>query len=289
MTGPDDEFDDFLTRRKPVFRRTSDDPLEPPAELDRLILSRAREAISAEPPQRVFRAPRWGMPVALAATLMLAVTVVMHVGSQKPAAAPTVALRSISREIPDPAAAPPSAPAMESASPASSAADAAYALHDESATDGPIVVDLSSPMSDKQEQARHEPARRARAAEVYANTAQPAPAAPPAGFVSEQEAARYAPPPEAGSGSRTLAREVPAPASGVVVNGARAEATSTGELRTDTAAVKAAADAPAYRRDSKTWMAEIERLRAAGDVARAEAELEEYKRAHRAYAVSPDR
>jgi len=73
------------------------------------------------------------------------------------------------------------------------------------------------------------------------------------------------------------------------VNGARAEATSTGELRTDTAAVKAAADAPAYRRDSKTWMAEIERLRAAGDVARAEAELEEYKRAHRAYAVSPDR
>ena len=30
MTGPDDEFDDFLARRKPLFRRPEDDPLEPP-------------------------------------------------------------------------------------------------------------------------------------------------------------------------------------------------------------------------------------------------------------------
>ena len=35
MTGPDDEFDDFLARRKPVFRRSTEDPFEPPEELDR--------------------------------------------------------------------------------------------------------------------------------------------------------------------------------------------------------------------------------------------------------------
>jgi NAD(P)-dependent dehydrogenase (short-subunit alcohol dehydrogenase family) len=35
--------------------------------------------------------------------------------------------------------------------------------------------------------------------------------------------------------------------------------------------------------------AEIERLRASGDNARADAELAEYKREHRAYAGAPDR
>lgn len=284
MTGPDDEFDDFLTRRKPVFRRTSDDPLEPPAELDRLILSRARAAISAEPPQRVFRAPRWGMPVALAATLMLAVTVVMQVGSQKPASAPAVAVQNISRELPGPAAAPPPpAPSMAAAAQARSA--------DESATAGPIVVDISSPAADKQELARSTPARRTRAAEAYANTAQPAPA-PPATFASEEEAARYEPAQEAVVSKRATAGAAGASPVGVVESGEQAVVSSTGELRTDSVAApaaKAAADAPAFRKDAKTWLAEIERLRAAGDVVRADAELEEYKRQHRAYAVSPDR
>ena len=54
------------------------------------------------------------------------------------------------------------------------------------------------------------------------------------------------------------------------------------------AAAAKAAEAPAWRRDSKSWLAEIERLRNAGDIARADAELAEYKRQHRAYAVSPD-
>ena len=48
MTGPDDEFDDFLKRRKPVFRRADDEMFEPPAELDRVVLRQAREAIEAD-------------------------------------------------------------------------------------------------------------------------------------------------------------------------------------------------------------------------------------------------
>jgi hypothetical protein len=53
-------------------------------------------------------------------------------------------------------------------------------------------------------------------------------------------------------------------------------------------AAKSAGD-PAWRRDTKSWLAEIERLRNAGDIARAEAELAEYKRQQRAYAGAPDR
>jgi hypothetical protein len=51
----------------------------------------------------------------------------------------------------------------------------------------------------------------------------------------------------------------------------------------------ASTEVPAWRRDAKTWLAEIARLRNAGDTARADAELAEYKRQQRAYAGAPDR
>ena len=79
MTGSDDEFDDFLKRRKPLFR-APDDMFEPPAELDRVVLRQAREAIESDRPLRVFRAPRWSAPIAIAATLVLAFTVMFHAG-----------------------------------------------------------------------------------------------------------------------------------------------------------------------------------------------------------------
>jgi hypothetical protein len=53
--------------------------------------------------------------------------------------------------------------------------------------------------------------------------------------------------------------------------------------------LKAPTQIPAWRRDSKTWLAEIERLRRAGNAAGAEAELAEFKRQQRAYAGAPDR
>jgi hypothetical protein len=55
------------------------------------------------------------------------------------------------------------------------------------------------------------------------------------------------------------------------------------------AAKPASADAPAWRRDSKTWQVEIERLRASGEHTRADADQADFNRQHRAYAVSPDR
>jgi hypothetical protein len=55
------------------------------------------------------------------------------------------------------------------------------------------------------------------------------------------------------------------------------------------APVAKAGEVPAWRRDSKSWQAEIQRLRDAGNNAAADAEYAEFKRQQRAYAVAPDR
>src|SRR5678816_1815017 len=111
MAGADDDFDDFLKRRKPVFR-SPDDMFEPPAELDRVVLRQAREAIESERPVRVFRNPRWAAPVALAATLVMAFTVLFYAGlprSQAPV--PEVTVQNIADRVDVPRAEAP----MESA------------------------------------------------------------------------------------------------------------------------------------------------------------------------------
>ena len=164
MSGPDD-FEDFVARRKPLFPRPPDG-LEPPADLDRLVLRQAREAIRPESPEPAYHGTRWGMPVAIAATVLVAATIVLHVGMTKDPAA-EVTVQNVTQRT-------------------------------------------------GQEQAQ----------------AQPAPA--------------------------------PAPA-------------ATPQARPD------------WRRDAQTWMAQIERLRAEGKTAEADAELLEYRKANRAYAGSPDR
>ena len=191
MTGPDDDFEDFVNRRKPVFRRPEDEMFEPPAELDRVVLRQVREAIKPEEPMRMFSAPRWSMPIALAATLILTFTIIFRAGLPPPKTQPTpeVTVQNVAER-----------------------------------TDAPMAA-----------------------------TVQPAPA--PAESVATSSTA--------GAGASTDSAAVaPAPKAG---------------------------DAPPWRRDTKSWLAEIQRLRDAGDAARADAEYAELKRQQRAYAVSPDR
>ena len=199
MTGPDDEFEDFLNRRKPVFRRPEDEMFEPPAELDRVVLRQAREAIKPPEPMRMFSAPRWSMPIALAATLLLAFTVVFRAGMPQPKSAPKpeVTVQNVAERVDAPSAAASQSPST-------------------------VVADLAQPA-----QARNE-----------------------AGASVSREAA----PAEVAS----------------------APAAKAGETY-------------AWRRDPKSWQAEIQRLRDAGDNARADAESAEFKRQQRAYAVAPDR
>jgi len=206
MTGDDDEFDDFLARRRRIFRLPERDVLEPPADVDRIVLRQAREAIESRHTDREIRGMSWGAPLALAASLLVAFTIVLNVGATRREPVPEVTIESVAQRR----EAPPPAPAAADFAPAS-------------------------------------------------------PAAAVPGLVTPEEAARHAPPPP------------PAPAA----SPARSAAV------TDT--VAKADPAPAYRRDSTVWLAEIQRLRAAGREAEADAELAEYQRQHRAYAVSPDR
>ena len=193
MSG-DQEFEDFLKRRRPLFRRDVDDGLEPPAELDRIVLRQARDAIEGERPMRLFGMPRWAAPVAIAATLVLGLSVVLKTGMEPRERVPEVRVENIAQRIDPPDAQVATPPAVAPAPPNAPAASDA------------VVVDLASPP-------------------VIATTSAPA---------------------------------------------------RTGE-------------AAAWRRDARSWQAEIERLRASGDTARADAELAEFNRQYRAYAVSPDR
>jgi hypothetical protein len=254
MNRPDDEFEDFLTRRKPIFRGI-EDPLEPPDELDRLVLHQAREAVEGARPQHVYKGPRWGAPLAIAATLVLALTVILQVGMPaKPEPIPEVTVQTVAQRLEYPAApaAQPSAANNSGRAAVSQPAEVAAGT-----SERPASVDL-----------RAETAR---------------PPARTGGFVSEGEAGRYAD------------SETPAPAAGVVVEdpltGSRTVVTDVSPPPSEAqrAVAKATAPNPAFRGDSKRWLAEIERLRAAGYGAQADAEYAEYKRQHRAYAVSPDR
>jgi hypothetical protein len=211
----DDEFDDFLRKRRRLFGPVPGDELEPPAELDRIVLGRAREAIETPRPQRMFRAPSWSLPVALAATLVLTFTVILPTVKTPNATVATVGVEQVARRVepaPEPmapAAVPASAPA---AAPAAAMSAPAEQRAEPGASSDSVVVDIG-----------RKPA-----------------------LVSEAEAKRYAAP------------SPPAPALD-------------------------------WRRDSKSWLAEIERLRASGDSKRANAELAEYKKTYGAYATAPDR
>jgi hypothetical protein len=227
----DREFEDFLRRRRPLFRGGDDHSLEPPAELDRVVLRQAREAIQEDEPQRLYHAPRWGAPLAIAATLVLGLTFVFKAGMTTTDVRPQVAIEEIAQRTDLPAAVAP-APAAAASSPATAPAETP-------AVSGAAPTRGAPP------------------------TAAAAPPAQAPALVSEEEARRHAPSP-------------PPPLIGSPTSTAR-----------DTVADSAAA--PAWRQDSRAWLEEIERLRAAGNVAQADAELAEYNRQHRALAVSPDR
>lgn len=178
MSGPDEhpdqDFEDLLKRHRPLFRRDLDDGLEPPAELDRVVLRQARDAIESDRPLRMFKMSQWAAPTAIAATLVLGLSIVFKAGMDSGTKIPEVTVESTAQ--------------------------------------------------------RHDPA----------------------------EAASPSPPP-------------PAPAS------------TTGDSS------PVVADSTPWRRDARSWQAEIQRLRSVGDVARADAEQAEFNREQRAYAGSPDR
>lgn len=128
----DPEFEDFLQRRRPLFRRDVDDGLEPPAELDRIVLRQARQAIEPDRPLRMFGMPRWAAPVAIAATLVVGLSVVFKTAMPLKDRVPEVTVVPVAQRVEYPHAELPPPP------PAAAAREAP-------ATSGAIVVDLGAP------------------------------------------------------------------------------------------------------------------------------------------------
>lgn len=77
----DEEFEAYLKRRAPIDKRTrSLEHLEPPPELDRIVISNARKAIRDASRIRFFRLPKWALPVGLAATILLSFSIMLDLG-----------------------------------------------------------------------------------------------------------------------------------------------------------------------------------------------------------------
>jgi hypothetical protein len=127
MSG-DPEFDDFLRRRRPLFRGDADDGLEPPPELDRIVLRQARDAIEGDRPIRLFGMPRWAAPVAIAATLVLGLAVVFRTGMGPVERVPEVKVESIAQRTDYPPEPEQSMRAPAPQSPADAGADGAVVV-----------------------------------------------------------------------------------------------------------------------------------------------------------------
>jgi hypothetical protein len=273
MTGLDDEnreLEDFLARRSVLHRRLANrDRHEPSQELDRLVLDKAREAIDVRGSAPMYRAPRWALPVGLAASIVLALAIVvnftrMHDGrdgggypvaaSASPAAdaAPGFAEREVLPMAPSP-------PPVELAKQSTQAF--APALRTDSA-------DAESPPL----QAAGEPGR-ASDAQVTSNAAKPAP-----------NAKRVSPPaPTAANSPRFARAEVPAERRVVP---ARDSALREAGAATSAASAPVLSD-KAKHPDPQVWMREIEQLRLAGKSADADREITAFRKAFPSLPVSP--
>lgn len=89
MSDPEHEkaFEDYLSRRAGISPRPADpEDLEPPAELDRIVLANAREAIRIRNSLPPFRFARWVVPFGAVATLVLSFAVLLHLGLLSPKA-----------------------------------------------------------------------------------------------------------------------------------------------------------------------------------------------------------
>jgi hypothetical protein len=279
VTGPDRDYEleDFLARRSTLHQRMADrDRVEPPPELDRLVLTKARQAIETPSALPVYRSPRWALPVALAATLVLTFAVVLNLSRLKRAELPTAA-------------------AMGTIAPASPAPPPAAALAKREET-APVVAqvetELATPPASALEMPRETRAGAAPERDLLASTAtaisegvEAKPDTTVADSAKEEVAAALADantvtasatqgPSTANAYSRADARISPV-----------APMTAKRAMAAGAAAEPAASSAEAQAERSKhpepqAWLREIERLRVAGKTAEADREMAAFRVAY---------
>jgi hypothetical protein len=293
----DSELDDFLARRSPMHRRLADgDVNEPPAELDRIVLAKAREAIKRPSETPVYRAPQWAMPVGLAASVLLVFAVVLNFAriprQSGSAVAPVAAdapadARAISSEQAHVAkeaelttqlddakaeadAAPSAVPARESLLAKSNAAlSPELGAEQEMKPSSPALArDATSPA----------PASAESATAIGSTATSDSPLLASGGAVG---ATRYQ---QVRSDAANAAYTASADSSPVVGSFDEVAVTSArrarGKRTTATGTPAAIATEKARHADPEEWLREIERLRAAGRDTEAKRELEAFRKAY---------
>jgi hypothetical protein len=260
MSTPDrdPEFEAFLERRSLLPRALAEhENVEPPPEVDRSVLDNARAAVNATPPRKRFRSNRWSVPMALAATVLISLAIVVQV--QRPArdalSASRVEERAVMpRQAFEPARAPLQTDTAEKPDP-----DIA-ALRDSPERFAKASAPAESRALIANEVRR---AREQRADGFAADARADTPQSRRESMAAEEARARD----DAAAESDRSARD----------SGATAAARSAAD---SVAAVEAengkAATAPSAERDPKAWLERIAKLRAEGKHAQADREFKAF-------------
>jgi resuscitation-promoting factor RpfA len=282
----DPEFEAFLRRRSPMHRRLSQiDHAEPSAELDRVVLDRARDAIRVPSQEPVYRNSRWAMPVGLAATILIAFTVVLNIDHRRAGSDDLRATHANARLAPGAA---PVTQLRERARSESAGADAADVSASEaqeySALPAPEALARDSGPAERRQ--ADEQKRVAKSEVAPAATAAAAPVGQPALTASASAESRADAESEDDSFSDAAdnAAEIVAQRDRTVASG-RSGIVTWGAAGESAAAAKAPpppASAPAadVHASPEAWLQEINRLRAAGKNEEADRELASFRRAH---------
>jgi hypothetical protein len=330
MTDPEqDEVFEAYLKRRPVLP-TLDDPLEPPAALDHRVLNQAREAIQpgattvASSPSRntagggggnttspgatkstLQRPPRWAVPVALAATLLLCLSVVMNISLNTNRRSPNIERMTAARAdvkasaLANATAESDAAAGVSARSPARDAFAANNGERRESisgdipshevvlprakvagapAPHAPVVAEATPPASisadakeRKSERGLADTEGRASGAMASANSVAPVHSAEPGIPANVTGGTVPVQSPSAADKAVLMAKDagVAAPQYTPAPEQERAAASAR-------KAAKAAAVAP-HPADPKVWLQQIDALRAAGKVDQADAEMRRFK------------
>jgi hypothetical protein len=273
VTAPDQdqELEAFLKRRSPIHRRLADfDHVEPSLELDRLVLNRAREAIDvpAQPP--MFRTLRWAMPVGLAATILIAFTVVLNVDHRAHPLQKQVAAAK-SDQPATPTAQLTANRAVSETRPAEPASDrgAAGALSKSAAEALPAAA--TEPQTERREKKAEAPLLVASTHAGYRETDLATPATASSASASE---------PDSRPSKKDPARTDKLSDKALLASSSAISALSDRAAASPPPAAAPAPTAPAYQASADAWLREINRLRAAGKSAEANRELTAFRQAY---------
>jgi len=290
----DAEFEAFLRRRSPMHRRLSQiDHAEPSAELDRLVLDRARDAIRVPSAEPIYRKPRWAMPVGLAATILIAFTVVLKIDHRRAGPSGPDAQTASAARLADAQGTAPFAPLVQRARPESAAAD--VSAFDAALEPNPPPAPAAAPPAEsvgmtargfaesRAKAERDEASVAARDSDARTDNAAEIVARRDRALASSGSAAVVNPAPISGAaepGAAAAAKRVEAP---VAAASTAATASTSVQAAGDITAAPAPRPAGDPHASPEAWLQEINRLRAEGKNEEADRELAAFRRAHPAH------